>query len=336
MPLGNAHRYTPAPHARQVPPRHLRKDSSGAEIPPFPGNRLRTSTLAGDKTGGRCWTPVTGYGRDFRLLAQLDQFPKVVEAGLGGGFGLGEEVFGAVGEFAGERGVAGLVRKEGLVAAVAEALDGIAAELETASPDDFNDTLQGILRRLVREHKRILFNGDGYTSDWLGEAARRGLPNVPTTPEALRALVKPDNVAVFERYGVMSAREMESRCEIGLEDYQRKVAIEGHCALEMASSMLLPVVRREYKDALDALSQADRVGVASGTAALREECVSLGNGLDAFQKQIAALGDALDHNETAAILSSMSALRTTADTLERRVSDDRWPLPKYREMLFVY
>ena len=219
---------------------------------------------------------------------------------------------------------------------VAESLDAIAAELETATPETFNATLQAILQRLVREHKRILFNGDGYTSDWLGEAARRGLPNVPTTPEALRALVKPDNIAVFERYGVMSAREMESRCEIGLEDYQRKVAIEGHCALEMASSMLLPVVRREYKDSLDALSAADHVGVASGTAALREECVSLGNGLDAFQKQLAALGDALDHNETAAILSSMSALRTTADTLERHVSDDRWPLPKYREMLFVY
>ncbi len=223
-----------------------------------------------------------------------------------------------------------------LCTAVAEAFDGIAAELETAPAGQLNDVLQGILRRLVKTHKRVLFNGDGYTAGWAEEAARRGLPNIPSTPEALEALSKPAHIALFERYGVMNAREMESRHGIGLDDYRRKIDIEGRCALEMATSMIVPAVRREFKDALDALQRTASVSCTAGTAALRAECETLGTGLDTLQTRTDALAAALDRGDSAAVLSAMTALRETADALESLVDDDRWPLPKYREMLFVY
>ncbi len=223
-----------------------------------------------------------------------------------------------------------------LCTVVAEAFDDIAAELETAPAGQFNDVLQGILRRLVKAHKRVLFNGDGYTADWAEEAARRGLPNIPSTPEALEALSKPAHIALFERYGVMNAREMESRHGIGLDDYRRKIDIEGHCALEMATSMIIPAVRREFKEALDALERTAAVTCTAGTAALRAECEALGTGLDTLQSRTAALAAALARGDSAAVLAAMSALRETADSLEALVEDDRWPLPKYREMLFVY
>ncbi|MBR4189429.1 MAG: glutamine synthetase III [Kiritimatiellae bacterium] len=219
---------------------------------------------------------------------------------------------------------------------VAEAFDEVAEELEKAPAGRFNPTLQGVLRKLVKAHKRVLFNGDGYTGEWAEEAARRGLPNAPTTPEALEALVRPENVALFERYGVMNAREMESRHEIGIEDYRRKVAIEGNCALDMATSMIVPAVRREYRKALETLDLARRAESEPGAAALDAECALLGEGLADLQSYAVALTDALDRGDTAGILEAMGNLRCVADHLEPFVEDDRWPLPKYREMLFVY
>ena len=222
---------------------------------------------------------------------------------------------------------------------VAEAFDEIAAELESVPAGKFNDTLQGILRRLVKAHKRVLFNGDGYTADWAEEAARRGLPNAPSTPEALRALAKPEHIALFERYGVMNAREIESRLEIGIEDYRRKVAIEGNCALDMATSMIIPAVRREYREALETLGAADRAAAPladAGAGALVAECAALGECLENLHSGAVALYDALGRGEAAEILSAMAALRAVADRAEPLVDDDRWPLPKYREMLFVY
>ena len=229
---------------------------------------------------------------------------------------------------------------------VGEAFNRIAGELEKAGvvgkvepgkhSAAFHSILQKILQDIIKTHKRILFNGDGYKADWLAEAAKRGLPNAATTPEALKAFAVKENVAVFEKAGVFSARELASRYEIALEDYTTKVVIEGNCALDIARTLVTPAVKAEYREALAALAEANASGIASGTASVHDDLVKLGAGLDAIKTQCAELEAAISKVEPAEILSAMTALRTTVDNLEKIVADEKWPLPKYREMLFLY
>ena len=229
---------------------------------------------------------------------------------------------------------------------VAEAVDRIAGELEAAKvagkakPGEhtaaFHNALQKILQSSLKEHKRVVFNGNGYEAEWPKEAARRGLPNAPDTPSALAALSNPKNAKLFEKYGVMTKRELLSRHEIFLDEYAKKIHIEGACARDIVSEMVFPVVRAEYLETMEAFSKAEKTGIASGTAALRESVVELGAGLDALKAGIKKLDEVLDANDDAATLASMQALRTTVDSLERKVSAAHWPLPKYRDMLFLY
>jgi glutamine synthetase len=229
---------------------------------------------------------------------------------------------------------------------VAEAVDRIANELQSAKvtgkakPGEhtpaFHTALQKILQASLKAHKRVVFNGNGYEAEWPKEAAKRGLPNFPDTPSALAALAKKENAALFEKYGVMTKRELKSRHEIFLEEYSKKVHIEGACARDIASEMILPAIKTEYLETAQAFEAANNVGVSSGTAALRDGLVELGAGLDALKSGIAKLEDALGTSNNAAIISAMQALRTTSDSLEKRVADHRWPLPKYRDMLFLY
>ena len=229
---------------------------------------------------------------------------------------------------------------------VAEAVDRIAEALEAsgtagkAKPGEhtaaFHNALQKILQESLKAHKRVVFNGNGYEAEWPKEAARRGLPNAPDTPSALAALANPDNAALFAKYGVMTPRELESRHEIFLEEYSKRIRIEGACARDIASEMILPAAKAEYLETAQAFELAGRSGVSSGTGALKESLVELGAGLDALKSGIAKLEDALAHSDDAAVLSSMQSLRTTADALEKRVADGRWPLPKYRDMMFRY
>ena len=134
----------------------------------------------------------------------------------------------------------------------------------------------------------------------------------------------------------MTERELESRHEIFLEEYAKKVRIEGACARDIASEMVFPAVKAEYLETVEAFERAEKVGVSSGTTALRESIVELGAGLDALRRGIQELERALGGTDASAILSAMQSLRTTVDTLEKCVSDSRWPLPKYRDMLFLY
>ena len=229
---------------------------------------------------------------------------------------------------------------------VAEAVDRIAGELKAAKvagkakPGEhtaaFHNALQKILQTSLKAHKRVVFNGNGYEADWPKEAAKRGLPNAPDTPSALAALGKKENAALFEKYGVMTARELESRREIFLEEYAKKVRIEGACARDIASEMVVPAVKAEYLETAQAFATAKKIGVSSGTSALHETLVALGVGLDALNSGIKKLDEALSDGDNAATLAAMQALRTTVDSLERKVSDARWPLPKYRDMLFLY
>ena len=229
---------------------------------------------------------------------------------------------------------------------VAEAVDRIAGELEKSGTAGkakagehtpaFHNALQKILQATLKEHSRIIFNGNGYEAGWLEEAAKRGLPNAPTTPDALAALDKKENRVLFEKYGVMTARELKSRHEIFIEEYATKIRIEGTCARDMVSELIVPAVKAEYAETVAAFAAAERMGVSSGTNALMDDLVELGSGLDSLKAGLRKLDSALDDNEPSAVLAAMKALRTTVDALEHKVADKRWPLPKYRDMLFLY
>ena len=218
---------------------------------------------------------------------------------------------------------------------IADAFERMAETLSKFTPEEFHEKLQAHLQSIVKAHKRIIFNGDGYTSGWLEEAAKRGLPNFKTTMDALKVLTDDKNIKLFEKYGVFQRREMESRYEVFMEDYHRKVKIEGEVALEIAQSMIAPAAASEYEKMVRSLGEARAVSIAAGSDSLKKRAELLGEKLDLLTAGSEALAKAL-HGRHEGILDAMAKLRITVDELEKIVSDDAWPLPKYREMLFVY
>ena len=233
---------------------------------------------------------------------------------------------------------------------VAESIERIAIELEELLGGEefiasirpgkhtaiFHDSLQKVLQKSLSAHKRVIFNGNGYEDCWLKEAAKRGLPNAATTPEALAALANKENQALFKKFGVMSEREVQSRHDILMEEYATKVRIEGVCTRDMASEMILPAVKAEYAATVEALANAEKLGAKGGTKALREDMEEIGAGLDDLKSGIKKLDGALEGKDSASILAAMKEVRSASDYLEHKVADSRWPMPKYSELLFNY
>jgi glutamine synthetase len=229
---------------------------------------------------------------------------------------------------------------------VAEAIDDMCVALETelAKGTSFEDALRQLLAREIRTVKRIIFNGDGYSEAWQKEAAERGLLNHRTTLDALEPLCDDRNVALFEKYGVLSRRELESRHEIMLDQYFKTVNIEGETTAEIARTMILPAAVRYLNELLDTTERAKSASVSSaGAAAIAREVSAL------IDELVAALGTLVERNADLGgdtvhekayhmrdkIIPAMNAVRQVVDKLERVLPDHAWPLPKYRDMLFV-
>lgn len=218
---------------------------------------------------------------------------------------------------------------------VAESIDALCDKLD-AMKGDFNANLQKLLQIQVKSHKRVIFSGDGYSDGWTKEAKRRGLPNLRDTMESLAPLKDERNIALFEKYGVLSRGEMLSRWEIGMEDYHRRIRIEAGIALEIARSMIRPVVADEFSRLATALGQAKSDGLKAGIRGLTALSLKLGAGLDDLHVKCDRLEKALARGLHEGQIVAMNDLRKTVDRLEQLVDDSRWPLPKYREMLFIY
>jgi glutamine synthetase len=229
---------------------------------------------------------------------------------------------------------------------VAESLDDIATALEKETggdPGKLNAAVQKLVQAIVKEHKGVLFNGDNYTAEWHKEAESRGLPNLKNTVEALPALLAPKNIAMFEKYGVLSPREVHSRYEIYMERYCKDVNTESQAALNIAKTMILPAAYRyqgELARTAAALKQSLGGNVDMATLKTVTQLVA------ELEKNIAALESSIAHHaagEVAAqakhfqseVIPAMHAVRGVADKLEGIVADDLWPLPTYREMLFI-
>ncbi|MDY6330408.1 MAG: glutamine synthetase III [Fibrobacter sp.] len=214
---------------------------------------------------------------------------------------------------------------------VAEAFDMISEQLEKLDDKNFHTGLQKILQKIVKEHKRILYNGNGYTEEWVKEAEKRGLPNIRTSMEALKALTKDENIALFEKYGVMNRAEMVSRYEVNVEDYHKRIHIEGEIARDMAKNIILPAVVEAYSKAL----KTNEMALNQGFPGLDGYAKSLGEGLNRLTAAIDVMEKSLGGLHEG-IVDAIAALRKEVDSLEKIVPDELWPLPKYREMLFIY
>jgi glutamine synthetase len=221
--------------------------------------------------------------------------------------------------------------------AVADSLEQLADELEKLEPCDFVG-LTGILSGIVKENKQVLFEGNNYAEEWHAEAARRGLPNSRSTVDALPALATEKAKKVFSRFGILSERELAARVEIIWERYVKVSNIEANCALDMAKTMILPAAVK-YLGELSAAGQSKGVAqVAEKVAALADQLVDAIHSLE--HEQLTAHEAGSVHAEAKAfkdqVIPAQNDLRAVADELETLVSDELWPLPKYRELLFQY
>ena len=228
--------------------------------------------------------------------------------------------------------------------AVAKELKGYADELEGA--EDFTSAAIALIKRTIRDHRRVIFNGNGYSAAWEEEAARRGLPNKKNAPAALPALIAPKNIALMEEFGVLTKVEMESRYEVEMEHYAKVINIEALTMLEMARKQLLPAVNAYMSEVAN--TAASKLAV-SESISVRSETKTLGRlsaDADAMSDAIDTLQDAVDaakalpsESEKAVafhdnVLPAMDALRAAADDAETLCGEDYWPLPSYSKMLY--
>ena len=228
--------------------------------------------------------------------------------------------------------------------AVAKELKGYADELESA--EDFTSAAIALVKRTIRDHRRVIFNGNGYSAEWEEEAARRGLPNKKNAPAALPALIDPKNIALMEEFGVLTKVEMYSRYEVELEHYSKIINIEALTMLEMARKQLLPAVNAYMSEVAN--TAASKLAV-SESISVRSETKTLGRlsaDADAMSDAIDTLQDAVDaakalpsESEKAVafhdnVLPAMDTLRAAADDAETLCGEDYWPLPSYSKMLY--
>ena len=228
--------------------------------------------------------------------------------------------------------------------AVAKELKGYADELEGA--EDFTSAAIALVKRTIRDHRRVIFNGNGYTAEWEEEAAKRGLPNKKNTPAALPALIEPKNIALMEEFGVLTKVEMESRYEVEMEHYSKIINIEALTMLEMARKQLLPAVNSYMSElantAASKLAVSENISVRSETKTLTK----LSADADAMSDAVDTLQDAVDASKALPteaekavafhdnVLPAMDALRAAADDAETICGEDYWPLPSYSKMLY--
>ncbi|HEX2951951.1 MAG TPA: glutamine synthetase III [Armatimonadota bacterium] len=247
---------------------------------------------------------------------------------------------------------------------VSESLDYLATKLEkaVAAGEDFNATLQGLLQEVLTESQSVLFDGDGYSAEWAEEAARRGLPNLKSTVDAVPCFVSDEARGIFTKYGVFTERELESRKEIMLENYVKALNIEAQLTEVIARTIILPAALKYQQQLAATILQTKQAlgsfelvgsGVASGSGVdfgpqekLLASVTSTTSDLQVAIDNLEAIhgqfndeeGDLLEHAKffKDQIIPAMNSVRESADSLESMIDDAIWPLPKYREMLFIY
>jgi glutamine synthetase len=231
---------------------------------------------------------------------------------------------------------------------VAESLDYVAGELEKSAgakptPAKLQLAVVSVLKQLIHQHKRVIFDGDNYSEEWHAEAGRRGLPNLKDSVEAFAVLRDKKNAELFKKYGVLSPAELDSRTHIALEKYIKQLGIEAETMVSIARNQILPAALQQQRQVGEAIAATKAAGVdcPDTTAALR----SFVDLVSRLQVATAAVERASAHHEadpmrhatqiSRELKPAMAELRVVVDTLETLVAADLWPLPTYRDLLFL-
>jgi glutamine synthetase len=227
--------------------------------------------------------------------------------------------------------------------AIAESLDYVATKLEAAlaGGKKLNLAIQDLLAEIITQHGAVCFDGNGYSAEWHAEAEKRGLPNYKTTIDALPVLTKPDVIALFDKYKVLSPRELQSRYEIALEQYCKTVNVEANLTAKLAKTTILPAAFKYQTKLAENVAAVKAAGVTPDTSVLGKVTELIGK----LQGGLSALETATGHHAADVsaeakqfckeVLPAMLKVREAADALEGVVSDEIWPLPTYQEMLFI-
>jgi glutamine synthetase len=230
--------------------------------------------------------------------------------------------------------------------AVTESLDYCATELEKGLKEGkkLPAAVKALLVKLVKENKRVIFNGNGYSDDWQKEAAKRGLLNHRTSVDAYSEAMKPEVVKAFEKYGVLTEREWQARYEVAVEQYNKSINVEAQLMVLMANRYILPAAYRYQAELGNAVAALKAAGAAAKET--RHALDTICRLTDDCKANVDRLQAALDHENSGTaeqharyfrdkVIPAMNALREAGDNLECNVPNDLWPLPTYREMLFI-
>ncbi|HWI19332.1 MAG TPA: glutamine synthetase III [Vicinamibacterales bacterium] len=229
--------------------------------------------------------------------------------------------------------------------AVCESLDVLGTELENRlqKGESLDSAVKAILKATIKKHKRIIFNGNGYSNEWQKEAAKRGLLNLKNTVDAMPQIVNPAVIKAFEKYKVLTGEELHARYEISLETYNKTINIEAQLMVLMANRYILPAALEYMTTVGQSVAAAKAGGVPSKEG--KKHLATIVKLVDAFKAQTNRLEDAVAHGGGSAdkhakymrdtVVPAMVKLRDLGDQLELVVPHETWPLPTYREMLFV-
>ncbi|MCP4179050.1 MAG: glutamine synthetase type III [bacterium] len=220
---------------------------------------------------------------------------------------------------------------------VAESFSEISSELEKVKDrSQFNEKLQEILQNTIKEHKRIIFNGDNYSTEWVEEAARRGLPNISDVPEALDAFITEKSVNLFSGMHVMSEKELFARHDVYMENYEIITGIESNVGLSLAKRIILPACMSYQGILLESLMKLRDSDIIAGEKTIVKQIEKIGLLIDTAAEQIDVLISKIENEKLEGEkIAALESLRFSIDELEREVDDAIWPLPKYSEMLFI-
>ncbi len=229
--------------------------------------------------------------------------------------------------------------------AVAESLDYMSGQLEAAMAkgQGLEDAVAALLKKVIKQHRRIVFNGNGYSADWQKEAAKRGLLNLKNTVDALPEIIAPAVVSTFEKFKILSERELHARFEVNLETYCKTVNVEAQLMVLMANRYILPAALEYQRRVAESVSAVKAAGSPSLEG--KKMLAGLVKLVDQFRAQTMALAKALDHTSASTVkhatfmrdtvVPAMSKLRDLGDQIEVLTPHELWPLPTYREMLFI-
>ena len=226
--------------------------------------------------------------------------------------------------------------------AVTEVLNEFYDVLSVA--DDFNGTLDELIKKTIKDHKRIFFNGNGYDDAWIKEAEKRGLSNLKSTPDALVHLLDEKNIELYTKNKVFSEKELRSRCEILLESYSKIINIESLTMIDMAKKLIIPAISKYTKDLAKTIKLKKETGldlgyeqeVATKLSVLCTEAYRITISLEEKRKDVSKIKDAAEKAKAyeSVVLSTMNELRRTADEAEKLTAREYWPMPDYGELLF--